>query len=93
MSFRAMLLLLTLALVSACTGKLHPRSQPEAVADEPHAYVELSDAYAAMQGSVSDSRGWVELSRCDALLWASLRAAAGVAVEWRFLRRHRPRNR
>lgn len=74
-------LLLLALLLAACTGKVHPRTVPEDIAEAPHTFDALADTYAAMQGAVSDQRGWVELDRCDALLWASLRAAAGVAVD------------
>lgn len=38
----------------------------------------LAETYQSLQPEVEDSHGWSDTDRCDALLWASLRAAAGV---------------
>lgn len=72
--------LLLAFVTTACTGGLHQRTQPEAAPGDASLYEALADTYAVLQPSVSDEAGWVDTDRCDAILWASLRASSGVSV-------------
>lgn len=78
------LLLLVIGLLSfpplaACKRLEHRRDQP--AEDAAPTLAERVEIYRALQPTVSDQRGWTDTDRCDALLWASLRAASGVTVD------------
>jgi len=72
-----MRVLIPLALALAACGPRHAPRGPDRPSMPP-ALSALADRYDALQPSVQDARGWSDTDRCDALLWASLRAASGV---------------
>lgn len=70
---------LAFALVSCGTPQELPIQEP--VPKEIEHLEPVDQLYAAELPKVQDERGWVETDECDAMLWNSLLAAVGAAID------------